>query len=236
MRKINLMFFSLLLLTIAVSGCSNNAKKPEGAYLDDAKAKYDDKKYDESITAYREFLKEYPKSDKAIFAYNQIAGIQIDALKNPQEGIKTYKELAEKFPSSKESKQAMFMVAFIYDETLKDKENAIKSYEAFLQKYPTDTDANDKMSESAKTMLEVLKSGKTIEEMIQQNIEKMGNQSSPDSGKVKVEQENTQSSGEVKSGDVKKKDSNNDTEQKKSDGSHPNQKKAGEDPAKKTEN
>ena len=65
------------------------------------------------------------------------------------------------------------MVAFIYDETLKDKEKAIKSYQTFLKKYPTDTDPNDKMSESAKTMLAVLQSGKSIEEMIQENIEKM---------------------------------------------------------------
>lgn len=232
MRKINLMFLALLLISVTVLNCSNT-KKPESEYLDNAKARYDEKKYDESITIYREFIKEYPKSDKALFAYNQIAGIQIDALKNHPEGIKTYNELAEKFPSSKEAKQALFMVAFIYDETLKDKENAIKSYEAFLKKYPTDTDANDKMSESAKTMLEVLKSGKTIEEMIQQNIEKMGNQASPDSGKVKVEAE-SESINTPPSDEVKKKEA----QQKKQDGSNPNEKKAGDDPANdsKTEN
>lgn len=180
MRNLNLKFFSVLIISVLLTGCSEN-KKTEDQYLTDAKTKLDEKKYDESITDYREFIKNYPKSDKAVFAYNQIAGIQIENLKNPQEGIKTYKELAEKYPSTKEAKQALFMVAFMYDETLKDKDNAIASYKIFLEKYPTDTDPNDKMSESARTMLEVLQSGKSIEEIIQQSIDKMGSQNKLDS-------------------------------------------------------
>ncbi len=183
MQNLNLKFFTILIFSIILIGCSSN-KKTEDVYLSEAKAKLDNKQYDEAIAEYREFIKNYPKSDKAIFAYNQIAGIQVDEQKNPQEGIKTYKAIAENFPNTKEAKQSMFMVAFMYDETLKDKENAIKAYKDFLQKYPTDTDPNDKMSESAKTMLDVLQSGKSIEEIIQQNIEKMGNQSAKDSIKL----------------------------------------------------
>ncbi|MEO6695594.1 MAG: tetratricopeptide repeat protein [Ignavibacteria bacterium] len=182
MRILNLKFLTIIILAAFIAGCSTN-KKPESEYLDAAKAKLDEKKYEESITLYREFIKEYPKSDKTIFAYNQIAGIQIDGLKDQPGGIITYKELSEKFPGTKEAKQSMFMVAFIYDETLKDKDNAIKAYKDFLAKYPTDTDPNDKMSESAKTMLEVLQSGRSIEEIIQMNIDKMGNQSAGDSVK-----------------------------------------------------
>jgi tetratricopeptide (TPR) repeat protein len=180
MRNLNLKFFTILILAVIFSSCSEN-KKTEDQYMTDAKAKMDEKKYDEAIVEYREFIKEYPKSDKAVFAYNQIAGIQIENLKNPQEGIKTYNELAEKYPNTKEAKQALFMVAFMYDETLKDKDNAVKAYKVFLEKYPTDTDPNDKMSESATTMLEVLQSGKSIEEIIQQKIENMGNQPNADS-------------------------------------------------------
>lgn len=193
MRNLNLKLFTFLILAATIIGCSNQTKKTEDQYLTEAKTQLDSSQFNESIVTYREFIKEYPKSDKAIFAYNQIAGIQIDKMKNPADGIKTYVELSEKYPDSKEAKQSLFMVAFIYDETLKDKENAIKSYQAFLVKYPTDTDPNDKMSESAKTMLEVLQSGKSIEEMIQSNIEKMGNQSASDSGKVKVTEEKTES-------------------------------------------
>lgn len=189
MSNLNLKFFTVLIFVFAVliNGCSEN-KKTEDQYINDAKTKLDEKKYDEAIADYRELIKNYPKSDKAIFAYNQIAGIQIDNLKNPQEGIKTYIELAEKFPNTKEAKQSLFMVAFMYDETLKDKDNAIKSYKMFLEKFPTDSDPNDKMSESAKTMLEVLQSGKSIEEIIQQNINKMGGQK-PDSIDLDVKDE-----------------------------------------------
>ncbi len=195
MRIVNLKFFTLLILAVTMFGCSTNQKKTEDQYITEAKTQLDEKKYDESIKTYREFIKEYPKSDKAVFAYNQIAGIQIDALKNNQEGIKTYKELAEKYPSTKEAKQSLFMVAYIYDETLKDKENAIKSYQEFLAKYPTDSDPNDKMSESAKTMLEVLQSGKSIEEMIQQNIGKTNTQSKTDSVKVEIKQHKKEPQG-----------------------------------------
>jgi len=173
MRNLNFKIILVLLTAIIISGCTEN-KKSEEQYLADAKLKLEEKKYDEAITGYREFLKNYPKSDKAIFAYNEIAGIQISNLSNPQEGIKTYIELAEKHPDTKEAKQSLFMVAFIYDETLKDKQNAMASYQKFLDKYPKDNDQNDKMSESARTMLEVLKSGKSIEEIIEENIKKSG--------------------------------------------------------------
>lgn len=175
MPFIKLKFLPFLLIVILFSSCTQSSKKTEEQYLADAKTKYDEKKYNEAITDYREFLKNYPKSGQAVFAYNQIAGIQIENLKDHLGAISTYKELAANFPDSKEAKQSLFMVAFIYDETLKDKENAKLAYKAFLQKYPTDTDPNDKMSESAKTMLDVLESGKSIEDMIQEKINEMGN-------------------------------------------------------------
>ena len=174
-----LKFLPFLLTVLFLASCTQSSKKTEEQYLSDAKAKYEEKKYDEAVSNYREFLKNYPKSGQAIYAYNQIAGIQIENLKDQLGAINTYKELAANFPDSKEAKQSLFMVAFIYDETLKDKENAKQAYKLFLQKYPTDTDPNDKMSESAKTMLDVLESGKSIEDMIQQKINEMGNSPNP---------------------------------------------------------
>ena len=55
----------------------------------------------------------------AIFAYNQIAGIYFDGLKDYQKTVDTYRELAEKYPNTKEAKQSLFMVAFTYDATAK---------------------------------------------------------------------------------------------------------------------
>lgn len=171
MLKINLSLLTLLFAAFLFSSCSKTSNvKPEQAYLDEAKKLYDEKKFDESIAAYRELIKNYPSSEKnAIYAYNQIAGIYFDGLKDYQKTVDTYKELSEKYPNSKEAKQSLFMVAFTYDEFMKDKEKAKDAYKKFLEKYPQDADPNDKMSESARTMLQVLESGKTIEDMIKEN-------------------------------------------------------------------
>ncbi|MBN8571283.1 MAG: tetratricopeptide repeat protein [Ignavibacteria bacterium] len=171
MLKINLSLLTLLFAAFLFSSCQKSENvKPEQAYLDDAKKLYDEKKFDESIAAYRELIKNYPASEKnAIYAYNQIAGIYFDGLKDYQKTVDTYRELAEKYPNSKEAKQSLFMVAFTYDEYMKDKDKAKDAYKKFLEKYPNDTDPNDKMSESARTMLQVLESGKTIEDMIKEN-------------------------------------------------------------------
>ena len=181
--NIGIMLVAVMLMAVAgtFTGCSKEGSKPEQAYLDDAKAKYDNKQFQESIDAYKEFVKAYPKSDKAIYAYNQIAGIYFESLKNYPETIKTYRELAEKFPGTKEAKQSLFMVAFIYDETMKDKENAKTAYKQFLDKYPNDTDPNDKMSESARMMLQTLESGKSIEDMIKENSTSTTNNMKTDS-------------------------------------------------------
>lgn len=175
MYKIIVKHSYLLFLSLILIACSDSTNlKPEQEYLDVAKQKLDAKDYQGAINEYEELIKNYPKSQNAITAYNQIAGIYFENLKNYQESINTYKRLAEAFPDSKEAKQSLFMVAFIYDETLKDKTNAIASYKAFLEKYPNDTDPNDNVSESAKTMLQVLEGNLSIEDMIKKNIETTG--------------------------------------------------------------
>jgi len=171
MLKLNLLILPLLIVAFVFSSCGKTeSAKPEQTYLDDAKKQYDEKKFEESIATYRELIKNYPASEKnAIYAYNQIAGIYFDGLKDYQKTVDTYRELAEKYPKSKEAKQSLFMVAFTYDEYMKDKEKAKDAYKKFLEKFPQDTDPNDKMSESARTMLQVLESGKSIEDMIKEN-------------------------------------------------------------------
>ncbi|MBK9226230.1 MAG: tetratricopeptide repeat protein [Ignavibacteria bacterium] len=238
-----LKFLPFLLVVILFASCTQSSKKTEEQYLADAKARYEEKKYDEAITNYREFLKNYPKSGQAVYAYNQIAGIQIENLKDHLGAINTYKELAASSPDSKEAKQSLFMVAFIYDETLKDKENAKQAYKVFLQKYPTDTDPNDKMSESARTMLEVLESGKSIEDMIQEKINKMGDSTmSPVDLDIKDDPSGTPQSGTNKStpntSDPVKKDSkvpptNKTSEENKNAMTTPQGEIPGGDPAKK---
>jgi len=178
MLKIGLNLLFAALIAIMISSCGKQEKelKTEDEYLTSAKSLYDsalvkndNELFNQSIKKYQEFISKFPKSEKVLFAFNQIAGIYFDNLKNYPEAINTYKMVIEKYPDKKEAKQSLFMIAFIYDETMKDKENAKTYYKKFIEKYPTDTDANDKMTESAKKMLEVLESGKSIEELILQN-------------------------------------------------------------------
>ena len=165
--RINLLFVVMAALIFTACG---ETKKTEEEYLNKALTELENKQYTESIATYRELIKNYPESSNAIFAYNQVAGIYMDHLQDFSSGITAYKELATNFPDTKEGKNALFMVAFTYDEKLQDKDNAIKSYKEFRAKYPEDTDPNEKMSESAKMMLEVLESGKSIEDLIEQKI------------------------------------------------------------------
>lgn len=171
MMKIKLSLLTLLLAAFLFSSCSKSENvKPEQTYLDEAKKLEEEKKSDEAIAMYRELIKNYPASEKnAIYAYNRIAGIYFENIKDYQKTVDTYVELAEKYPNTKEGKQSLFMAAFTYDEHMKDKEKAKDAYKKFLAKYPNDTDPNDKMSESARTMLQVLESGKSIEDMIKEN-------------------------------------------------------------------
>jgi tetratricopeptide (TPR) repeat protein len=166
LRKLSQLSF-LILLAMVISSCGNKqAAKSEQQYMQEAQAKVDEKQFEQAIAIYREYIAAYPKSEGVHDAYNKIAGYYLTELKNVPEGIKAYKEHAEKYPDTKQGKNSLFLVAFTYDEVLKDKDNAIKAYEVFLAKYPNDTDPNEKFSESARVMLENLKSGTSIEEMI----------------------------------------------------------------------
>ncbi len=98
--------------------------------------------------------------------YSSIAKIYVDNLRDYNNAIKYYDELSQKHPGTKESKYGMFMVAFIYDEMLKNKDKAKENYKKFLDKYPKDEDPNEKMSESARMMLQMLDENRSIEDII----------------------------------------------------------------------
>lgn len=172
MFKKNLLFLPIVLVMgFILASCSENTKTEEDylnsakSLLDSGTAIKDDNLKTQALNLYKEFLSKYPNSAKGIFAYNQIAGIYFD-LKKYDESIKTYQELAAKYPDTKDAKNSLFMVAFIYDETMKNKEKAIEAYEEFLKKYPKDTEEGEKLSESATYMLQNLKSGNDMEDII----------------------------------------------------------------------
>lgn len=143
------------------------AKMEEGKKLESENKAEDAKKsFGEAIELYKKFLAEYPTSQKAPEVYSNIAKIYVDNLRDYPNAIKYYEELTQKHPASKESKYGMFMVAFIYDEMLKNKDKAKENYKKFLDKYPKDEDPNEKMSESARMMLQMLDENRSIEDII----------------------------------------------------------------------
>ena len=87
---------------------------------------------------------------------------------------------------------------------MKDKENAILSYKKFLEKYPQDSDPNEKLSESAKVMLQTLESGTSIEDM----IKKIESNENKDTKKVDSKKD------DIKKDDIKKDDKKKDDDKK----------------------
>jgi tetratricopeptide (TPR) repeat protein len=178
----NLLIAAFLSLFV-FSSCTKNSEenmlleaknKMDEAKRLDSENKVDEAKphYIEAIKIYDEILKEYPNSEKAPDIYSNIAKIYSDNLRDYTNAIKYYNELITKFPQTREAKYGMFMIAFIYDEMLKNKELAKESYQKFLDKYPKDEDPNEKMSESARIMLQMLEENRSIEDIIKQSQQK----------------------------------------------------------------
>ncbi|NOS85924.1 MAG: hypothetical protein HOP31_12340 [Ignavibacteria bacterium] len=88
------------------------------------------------------------------------------------------------------------MVAFIYDEMLKNKDKAKENYKKFLDKYPKDEDPNEKMSESARMMLQMLDENRSIEDIIKNT--------SKDSVKTETPKKDDVKKEDVKKDEVKK--------------------------------
>jgi tetratricopeptide (TPR) repeat protein len=178
MKKFIYPLFVITLLSVLVFSCGDKTSglneedlfKQAKQISDSSTQLNDDNLRKEAISMFSDFLKNYPNSSKVTEAYNQIAGLYY-GLKDYVKAIETYSELAEKHPDSKDGKNALFMVAFTYDETLKDKDKAIAAYKKFLEKYPQDAEG-EKLSESAKVMIEKLESGDDIIKLIEENEKK----------------------------------------------------------------
>ena len=86
---LNLLFVALIVVMIASCGKQEKELKTEEEYLTTAKSLYDsglvkndNELFNQSIKKYQEFISKFPNSEKVLFAYNQIAGINFDNLKN----------------------------------------------------------------------------------------------------------------------------------------------------------
>jgi tetratricopeptide (TPR) repeat protein len=124
----------------------------------------------EAIELLKQYLTDYPSSQKVPDVYNSIAIIYMDNLMDYNNAVKYFSELSEKYPDSRFTKTAMFMTAYIYDEMIKDKNMAIESYQKFVDKYPEDK-PGEQMSFHAKEILKMLRENRNIEDIIKSNTQ-----------------------------------------------------------------
>lgn len=154
---------TILLLYTSVAHTQNDLLK-------EAKKYYDNKFYNSAVGIYSDFVLRNPNADQKRYALKQIADINFEMLKDYDASIFVYQIIADNYPYTRDAKEALFVIAFIYDDHLKDKETAIIKYKEFIDLYKDDPpDINDKMVESARVVLKVLETGKTIKEVMEEN-------------------------------------------------------------------
>lgn len=81
--------------------------------------------------------------------------------KTEPDTILYYRNIIKEYPETYKAREALFMIAFVYDEVIKDKIKAKESYQIFLEKYPKDRYGDEKMSESARMMLQMLEENRS---------------------------------------------------------------------------
>jgi len=109
-----------------------------------------------------EFALKFPKDEKTAVYLLKSADLA-NRLKRTARAFEIYKKVNDDFPDTKEGADAMFMMAFLYENNFKNTEKAKEYYTTFINKYPTHPFVKD-----AKASLDMLNSGKTIEDMVKE--------------------------------------------------------------------
>jgi len=132
--------FVLFFATLAFIGCS---KKSGEDYLKSADENLKNNKALEAVSDYENFVKEYPKNEKAPETLTKLASIyqnnminNLSVKESLEKAAKIYRQVFESYPNSKEAPSSLFMSAFILANELKKYHAAEASYQLFLQKYP----------------------------------------------------------------------------------------------------
>lgn len=164
MKKLSIIFF----ITFLVLSCS---KTSDQQYLDQANKYLKENKVTDAITSIESLLKEYPESNIAPKALEQLATIyQNQMVKNisSEESFdraqKYFREVFDKFSQSEEAPKSLFMSAFILANDLKRYDQATLSYKLFLEKYPDNalaSSAKDELDNMGLSPEEILKKNET---------------------------------------------------------------------------
>lgn len=100
-------------------------------------------------TASARFLFQAAEVSKAVGKYDQ--------------AIQLWRRVNDSYPNYAKAPESLFLIAFTYDNEASDKEKAKESYQAFIDKYP-----QHELNDDARQLLDYLKSGKTIEEIMKE--------------------------------------------------------------------
>jgi TolA-binding protein len=108
------------------------------------------------------FALKFPRDEKTPEYLLKSADLA-NRLKRTTQAFMIYKEVNDSFPDTKAGADAMFMMAFQYENNFKNYPKAKEYYAAFIAKYPTHPLVKD-----AQASLDMLNSGKTVEEMVKE--------------------------------------------------------------------
>jgi TolA-binding protein len=109
----------------------NDKEYAPAAQFNIGQAYFDERRYDEAVTAYRRTMEAYPESEFAQEAHFRI-GWALERQQKYAESVAELKKAVEKYPKSSNSPAAQLFIAEIYAEGLKDLPNAVKAYRAVV--------------------------------------------------------------------------------------------------------
>ncbi len=110
----------------------------------------------------QEFTAKFPKDEKTPVYLTKSADLA-KRLHYTLQAFMLYKQVNDSFPNTKEGADALFMMAYMYEDNFKNYDRAKECYEAFITKYP-----DHYLVKDARATLDMLNSGKTIEEMVKE--------------------------------------------------------------------
>lgn len=159
---------SLILLTgFLIISCSGKTDKE---LFDEAKLYFEENKIAESIAAYEKVITDFPESNFAPQAMNQLAGIyhskKVQTISEKESLVKAdslFYSIFLKYPESEEAPLGLFMAGFIQANEMGDYQRATSTYNSFLEKY-----SEHELAVSAKEELENM--GLSPEEILRKNL------------------------------------------------------------------
>ena len=144
-------FKGLLIFVIFIFACSNKNSESVNSLWEKAAESRNSQDLRLAVTYFKDIIKKYPDSDKAIQSQFQIADIYLNDVKDYEIAVKEFEHLRDFYPNSDLAKKAYFMVGYVYSNYLDRYSDAIYTYNGFLKTYP-----NDELVPSVKFELEAL--------------------------------------------------------------------------------